>query len=135
MICSGLHCAGCAGGMAVPVLPAIACLGAAWVAEHLVEVAIVSAACGTLAVAVVIALMRWCDRRERRHMAGRPLLVTRPAPATLTATVIPQVSQPERPAIPQVVNFNFYGTGGTMAARVIRQAIPDRPGSSVTKGE
>lgn len=110
-------------------------LAVEWVAAHAWEVLAVTAACGALAVAAVVALMRWGDRRERRHAIERPFLVTRPAPATLTATVIPQVTQPERPAIPQVVNFNFYGTGSTMAARVIRQAIPDRPGSSVTKGE
>jgi hypothetical protein len=42
--CSGLHCAGCAGGAAVPVVPLAVCLGAAWLTEHIIEVAIVSAA-------------------------------------------------------------------------------------------
>jgi hypothetical protein len=124
-------------GFAKPVLIGAGSLGALlvveWVASHAVEVLAVTAACGALAVAAVVALMRWGDRREARHAIEHPFLTVRPAPATLTATVIPQVSQPERPAIPQVVNFNFYGTGSTMAARAIRQAIPGQAGDAITE--
>lgn len=117
------HCAGCAGGSAVPVLALAALEGFAWVAAHLIEVAAISAACGVLAVAAVVALVRWGDRRETRHAAAHPLLVTRPAPATLTATVIPQVRQgTPPPAIERHVHFHF-GPDDREAARVIRQAL------------
>jgi len=107
-------------------------LAVEWLAAHAWEVLAVTALCGAAAVTAVVALMRWTDRRAAAFGAR---LAARRAGATLTATVIPQVSQHERPAIPQVVNYNFYGADSTMAARVIRQAIPDRPGPSVTKGE
>ena len=91
MPCPGVHCAGCAGGAAVPVVPLAAAFGLAWVAEHLIEVAIVSAACGVLSVAAVVALMKWGERRDARHAAIWPLLAGREAPApVLTATVLPQ---------------------------------------------
>ena len=61
MSCSGLHCAGCAGGVAVPVVPLVAVCGLAWIAEHLIEVVIVSAACGILSLAAVVVLMRWAS--------------------------------------------------------------------------
>mgnify|MGYP001274493330 CR=1 FL=1 len=38
MACSGLHCAGCAGGITVPVVSLAAAFGLAWIAEHLIEV-------------------------------------------------------------------------------------------------
>lgn len=136
----GYHWTPCRGGGDAKVILAggglLACAFAIeWVASHAWEILAVTAACGALAVSAVVALMRWGDRREARHMAERPFLVSRPAPATLTATVLPQVSQSERPAIPQVVNFNFYGTGSAMAARVIRQSLPDGPASVIEKGE
>lgn len=116
MSCSGIHCAGCAGGAAVPVVPLLAAFGLAWVAEHIVEVAVVSAACGALAVAAVVALMRWSDRRDARHAALGPLMVTRAAPAALP--------RPERQAIaPAAVNFNFYNLPAIRQAEVIRNAI------------
>ena len=37
---------------------------------------------------------------------------------------IPQVTQSARPAIPQVVNFTFYGTDARKAAAIIGQALP-----------
>jgi hypothetical protein len=135
----GYHWSRCSGGGgdAKAILAGggllIGAIAVEWVAAHAWEIVAVTALCGAAAVAAAVALMRWGDRRERRHMAERPFLVSRAEPATLTATVIPQVSQPERPAIPQVVNFNFYGTGSTMAARVIRQQIPGMAGD-ITEG-
>jgi len=135
MACSGLHCGGCAGGMAVPVVPLVAFLGLAWVAEHLIEVAVVSASCGVLAVAAVVALMRWADRRDARLAARGPLMVTRePSTPALTATVTPQVAQ-GTPA-PAITN-NYYiriDPAGREAARIIRQAIPGQAGDAITEG-
>jgi len=96
-------------------------LAVEWVAAHAWEVLAVTALCGALAVSAVVALIRWTDRRAAAFAAR---LAARREAATLTAAVIPQVSQPGRPAIPQVVNFNFYGPDGREAARVIRQALP-----------
>jgi hypothetical protein len=115
-------------GFAKPVLIGAGSLGALlvveWVASHAVEVLAVTAACGALAVAAVVALMRWGDRRERRHAIEHPFLTVRPAPATLTATVIPRVSQgTAAPAIEQHIHFHF-DPADREAARVIRTALP-----------
>jgi len=67
MTCSGLHCAGCAGGIAVPVVPLVAFLGVEWVIEHLVAVAAISGTCGVLSIAAVVFLMRWGERRDAAH--------------------------------------------------------------------
>jgi len=132
MACNGLHCSGCAAGAAIPVWPLAAAYGLAWVAEHLVEVIAVSASCGILAVAAVVALMRWADRRDARHAAHGPLLVTREAPA-LTATVTPQVTQGTRaPAVEQHVHFHF-DPADREAARIIRQALPGMAGAIITE--
>lgn len=77
MGCPGLHCACCSGGLAVPPIAFVYAYGAAWVAEHLVEVAITSAACGVLAVAAVVALMRWQDRRQARFAAQASIWTVR----------------------------------------------------------
>jgi hypothetical protein len=122
--CNGLHCSGCAAGSAAPVAAFAAFFGGAWVAAHLVEVAIVSAACGVLAVAAVAALMRWADRRDARHAARYPLMVTREAPPTLTVTVTPQVSPgTSSAAIEQHIHFHF-DPADREAARIIRTALP-----------
>lgn len=121
MPCPGVHCAGCAGGAAVPVVPLAAAFGLAWVAEHLIEVAIVSAACGVLSVAAVVALMKWGERRDARHAAIWPLLAGREAPApVLTATVLPQVT--EGTAVPAIENRHRirYDPAGRESARIIR---------------
>ena len=134
MACSGLHCGGCAGGMAVPVVPLVAFLGLAWVAEHLIEVAVVSASCGVLAVAAVVALMRWADRRDARLAARGPLMVTRAPAPTLTATVIPQVS---RGTVPPAIVNNYYiriDPASREAARIIRQSLPGMAGDAITEG-
>lgn len=127
----GYHWGPCRGGGDAKAITAgsgllIGVLAVEWVAAHAWEVLAVTALCGAGAVAAVVALMQWGDHRERRHAAEHPFLVTRPEPAALTATVIPQVSQPaQAPAIEQHVHFHF-GPDGREAARVIRQALPAR---------
>jgi hypothetical protein len=112
--CSGLHCAGCAGGAAVPAAPLAAVFGLAWVAEHLIEVAVISAACGVLAVAAVVALMRHGARRDARYAERGTLMVTRP-------DALPPPAR--RRELPPVTNCFVIADPG-MTARVIRQALP-----------
>jgi len=114
MSCSGIHCAGCGAGAAVPPVALAGLLGLAWVAEHLVMVAAVSAACGVLSVAAVVALMRWQDRRQAAFVARGPLFITR-----ADAAPLPSAGRRE---LPQVVNI--YVADTAMAARVARQALP-----------
>jgi cobalamin synthase len=129
MNCSGLHCAGCAGGMAVPVVPLLEVYGLAWVAEHIIEVAIVSAACGALAVAAVVAIMRWQDRRQAARAAQGTLFITRAdAPPS-------QLARAARPAIGPVYNFNFYTPAGDAQAAVIRKAITGPAADAITEGK
>jgi NADH:ubiquinone oxidoreductase subunit 6 (subunit J) len=98
-------------------------LAVEWVAAHAVEVLAVTALCGAVAVAAVVALMRWGDRRERRHMSERPFLVSRTV-ADLTATVIPQVTQgTPAPAIENHYHIHL-DPADREAARLIRQALP-----------
>ncbi len=126
MSCSGLHCAGCGAGAAAPVVPLVAVFGLAWVAEHLIEVAIMSAACAVLSVAAVVALMKWGERRDARHAAIWPLLVNREVPApVLTATVLPQAV--EGIAAPAIENRSRvrYDPADREAARIIRDAITE----------
>ena len=69
--------------------------------------------------------MRWADRRDARHAASGPLLITRAAPAALPRA--------ERPAIaPAVVNLNFYGVPEHERAAIIR-AIPGPAGDAATE--
>jgi hypothetical protein len=137
MSCSGLHCAGCAGGAAVPVVPLVAFCGLAWVAEHIVEVAIASGVSGALAVAAVVALMRWQDRRQARHAARSSLWTAREVPGA-PAPAARQVGQVTPPAIvnnygPQV---HIYGwDGGESAARIVRQALTGQAGDAISSGE
>ena len=131
MACGGLHCAGCGGGSVAPVLAFAAFCGVDWVVTHIVEVAIVSATCGVLAVAAMVALMRWADRRDARHVAMGPLMVTRAAAApVVTARVIPQVSQGTAP--PAIVNHYHvhFDPADREAARIIRQALPGLAGDA-----
>lgn len=119
MACTGLHCACCSGGAAVPPIAFAYACGAAWVAGHLVEVAVTSAVCGALAVAAVVALMRRQDRRQAARAARCSLFVTRPD----------ALPGPGRPAIaPAVVNLNFYGMAPDERAAIIRAAIDLPPG-------
>jgi hypothetical protein len=121
MSCSGLHCAGCAGGVSVPPVAFAAAFGLAWVAENIIAVASVSVVSGALAVAAVRWLMAWSDRRDERRAAAGPLLYVR--------SEVIGGGQPQAAVVsiaPAVV-FNFYGPGGKdMAARVIRTAIPEQ---------
>jgi hypothetical protein len=98
----------------VPVIALIALEGAAWVAAHVIEVAVVSAACGALSVAAVVALMRWQDRRQAAFAARGTLFVTR-----MDAAPLPRARH--RAELPPVVNIYVADTG--TAARV-RQALP-----------
>jgi hypothetical protein len=127
MSCSGIHCAGCGGGVSVPVIALVALEGFTWVAAHVIEVAVVAAACGALSVAAVVALMRWSDRRDARHAAAGTLLVTR-VPAAFPAAGA-------RPAIGPVYNFNFYGPAGDTHAAIIRKAITGPPGDAAIEGK
>jgi hypothetical protein len=96
-------------------------LAAEWVAAHAWEVLTVTAACGTLAVAAVVALMRWGDRREARHALERPFLIMRPAP--VTATVTRQVTQGTAPAIEQHVHYHLGG-GRETAPVITGKVLP-----------
>ena len=125
MSCSGLHCAGCGAGAAVPPVALAGLLGFTWVAEHLIEVAAVSLACGVLSVAAVVALMRWQDRRQAAFAASGPLLVTRAGAAPL-----PRARQ--RAELPPVINNYFYVADPAVAARVVR-AIPGQAGDAITE--
>ena len=131
MSCPGLHCAGCAGGAAVPVVPLIAAFGLAWVAEHIVEVAIVSAACGALAVAAVIALMRWADRRDIRRAAAWRALSAREVPAVDRSHIVTSVPSAERPALGfRDLHIHIDGVPPAEQAAVIRQALNGRTSQS-----
>lgn len=125
MACSGLHCAGCAGGgIAVPVVPLIAVYGLVWVAEHIIEVAIVSAVCGAVAVAAMVALMRWADRMDGRRAARWKLQARKvPEVVTVTATALPG---PERAALgfrDLHIHFDGVPSAEQAAARIIRGAL------------
>jgi hypothetical protein len=111
MSCSGLHCAGCAGGVALPVVPLLELYGAVWLAGHIVEVIVTCAVCGVLAVAAAVALSRWADRRDARRAAAWEPRYVRALPAA------------PRPAIAPVYNLNFYGVPADERAAVIRNAI------------
>jgi hypothetical protein len=123
MSCPGLHCAGCAGGGAVaPVGTLAAAFGLAWVAEHLVEVIAVSATCGVLAVAAVVALMRWTDRREAGFAAA---LAERRERQALTATATPQVTRGTTPpAIEYHVHHHYYADSREPARVIPGKVLP-----------
>lgn len=131
MSCSGLHCAGCAGGgFALPVVPLIAVYGLVWVAEHIIEVAIVSGVCGALAVAALVALMRWSDRMDARRAATWQLLRARSAPevVTVTAEALPRL---ERGTLGfRDLYIHLDGHPSAEQAAVIRRAISGRDNQS-----
>jgi len=123
--CSGLHCAGCGGGSAAPVLAFAVFCGADWVVTHIVEVAITSAVCGALAVTAVVALMRWADRRDERRAAAWRQLHVRVVPI---GTCVPDsVTSAERPALPfRDLHIHLDGAPSAEQAAVIRQALNGR---------
>ena len=130
MSCSGLHCAGCAGGMAVPVLPLAGVYGVVWIAEHLVEVAIVCGVSGALAVAAVIWLMRWSDRRDAARRAAWELRYIREEPLIRTVRSDLPASA-ERAALPfRDLHIHIDGQPNPEHAAIIRQAITGRTGQS-----
>lgn len=119
----------------MPPIVFVYAYGVAWVAEHIVEIAIVSAMSGVLAVAAVVALMRWCDCWQARRAAGRPIWTVRAEPAIMAATVTPQVTRgTSAPAIEQHIHFHF-DPDDREAARIIRQAIPGPAGDAATREE
>jgi len=125
--CGGIHCAGCGGGAASPVLILAALEGFTWLAAHAVEVLATSATCGILAFAAVVVLMRIGDRRDARQAAAPPLLRVRAEAIPLPARAAPQVSRGTVPAIENHYHgpqFIINGeTGQDVAARLIRQAL------------
>jgi hypothetical protein len=127
MSCSGIHCAGCGGGAAVPLAALLALEGFAWVAAHVIEVAAVSAVCGVMALAAMVALVRHGDRRDARQAARGTLLITR-------ADAAPLPPARQRAELPPVINNYFYVADPAVAARVIRQAIPGQAGDAITEG-
>ena len=130
MSCSGLHCAGCGGGVGVPVAALVALEGAAWVAEHLVEVIAVAVTCGVLSLAAAIWLAGWIQRRDaRRWQQIRP---AREVPARATATVIPQAATGAQPAIEQHYHVHHHYAASPEPARVIR-VLPGQAGSPITE--
>lgn len=125
MSCSGLHCASCSGGAGVPVAALLCLEGAAWIAAHVVEVAAVAAACGMLAVAAVVALMRHQERREAVRAAMGPLMVTR-----VDAAPLPQVTRGTPPAIEQHVHHEVhYHLGDRSSAELaaLIRVVPEQP--------
>jgi hypothetical protein len=104
-----------------------------WVASHAVEVLAVTTACGALAVAAVVALMRWGDRRERRHAIEHPFLTSRPGSATLTATATPQVTRGTQPPAIETHYHIHLDPADREAARIIRTALPGLSGAIITE--
>ena len=106
MTCSGLHCAGCAGGIAVPVVPLVAFLGIEWMVEHLVDVAAISATCAVLSILAVVFLMRW---GERRDAVRRQLWAVR-ADALPPRQIGHAVSDSARPGLEaRALHLHFHG--------------------------
>src|ERR1035437_1182329 len=97
MSCPGVHCAGCLGGAAVPVVPLLGFCGGAGVAEHVIEVAIVCGVSGALAVAAVVALMRWANRRDERQRGAASIWTVREVPP-ITHARAESVTSAARPA-------------------------------------
>ena len=128
MSCPGLHCAGCGAGAGVPPLALAAVFGLAWVAEHLVEVIAVSAACGVLAVAAVVVLMRWAGRRDARRAAEWQFRYVREVPRS--GTRVP-ISGTQRPALGfRDLHIHLDGAPSAEQAAVIRQALNGRTSQS-----
>ncbi len=123
--CPGLHCPGCGDGDGAVVLygggaVVVAILAVEWIASHAWELLAVTAACGTLAVAAVVWLIRRQERREAVAAVERPYLIERDVP--------PAVDPAGHRAIgPSVINLNFYGVPATQRAEIIRSAIERNP--------
>jgi hypothetical protein len=123
--CAGIHCAGCLGGAALPVVPLLELCGAAWVAGHIIEVAAVSGACGALAVSAVVALMRWADRRDERQRGAASIWTAREAPP-ITHVRAESVTSAERPALGfRDLHVHLDGLADAEQVQVIRRALGD----------
>jgi hypothetical protein len=139
--CEGLHCRGCRdGGSGKAVLAGggivAGVLAAEWVAAHAWEVLAVTAVCGALAVAAVVALLRWAQRRDARHAAGMPFLTVREVPGTGTPVTgsgtrapIPGTSAEQLALGFRELHIHLDGQPTAEQAEVIRQALHRRPGS------
>jgi hypothetical protein len=100
-----------------------AVFGLAWVAENIVMVAAVSAACAVLSIAAVAALMRWAGRRDARRL---PLWTAREMPAMAP----PRIAQAPAPAIGQHVHYEIhYHAAPDRPARIV---IPGTAGDAIT---
>lgn len=100
-------------------------------------VLLVVAACGALAVAAAMRIVRVTERRGTLATASWP--VQRQLRAEVVAEVpvreVPAGLPPAgAPAIGPVYNFNFYGPAGDTAA-VIRKAITGPAGDAITEGK
>jgi len=130
MRCPGLHCEGCGqhdGSSGAVVLVIGAAVVAAevleWIAAHAVEVMAITAACVVLAVAAVVALVRWGDRRESRHATVRPFLTAREVPG-IGNGLTGLAASAERPAIVyRDLHIHLDGVPGAEQVQVIRQAL------------
>ena len=126
--CPGLHCAGCGGGSAAPFLVLGGIFGAEWVIENIIAVAIVSAVCGILALAAVIALMRWADRRD----AGRAVLWRTRYEALHPAVTPVAVTAPAPSALPfRDLHIHLNGVPDAAQAEVIRRALGGNPNTEM----
>ena len=123
MSCPGVHCAECIGGAALPVVPLLGFCGAAWVAEHIIEVAITCGVSGALAVAAVVALMRLGNRRDDRQRAAASIWTVREVPRIRSAAADLAASDGRRELEAPAVHLHFHGEPAAEQATVIRQAL------------
>jgi hypothetical protein len=142
MSCPGLHCPGCGGGGgAIAPLAAIA-IGAAVleiVLDLLWLIIAATISCAVLSVAAVVVLSRLTGRREAAYAASprhQALIGAGPsAAASVTATVIPQVSHGTGPrAIERHVHIHF-DPADREAVALIRSALPEMPGEKIITEE
>jgi hypothetical protein len=124
------------------VVPLVAVFGLTWVAEHLVEVAVTCGACGVLAVAAAVAIMRWQDRRQAARgplmtYRAEPTQIRRPPTDFVPRSIPPVQLAPheahwtaqmdqaaDHPAIaPAPIHLHFHGLPDDEQAAVIRRAI------------
>lgn len=138
--CEGLHCSGCGdsghGGLVLAgggILMAM--LAAEWVAAHAWEVIAVTAVCGALAVAAVVALVRWASRRDARHANERPFLTVREVSIPVVESAPPGSEIPapgfdgERPALGfRDLHIHLAALDGDEQARIIRTALTEGKG-------
>jgi hypothetical protein len=127
MSCPGLHCPGCSGGQTLGIAAvAVAGLAVAYetvavVAENIIPIAAVVAACLVLSVAASMWLERLSDRRGVAWGRARGIYSRADYIAPPRAAAGLPLRQP-----PPIVNvFNFYGDGTAPAAAIIRRAIED----------